>query len=338
MVETGLLAHSLGIQLHNREFATLMARGTPLPASRTERLRTTGALRRTDFRQAIRIPVVQGERRRADRNHEVGVVLIRARDLRADLPEGAEVEVTFTVAAGLDVSVAAPGVRVRAEFDFSPPRAQAPEVVEILLVEAQERLDELRASGSPEAARGLAALESSNAMGIAWEEMVAARADPSAAWRAEERLRDIQSWLDDIEDAVGITRQVHDLRELIGEAERLCVAHGGSKERLQLAALTVRARAAIRNQDPAAVRTQTERAVELVVELERRAPDWPVKLFYAALGSVPASGEATRLITEGDRAVRAGDMRALAAVNQRLLRLCAPRPRAEMAGSIGVAR
>ena len=347
-VEAGdvLLTHSLGIQLHDREFAALLAKGTPLPKTRTEKFATAEPLRRADTTKAIRIPLVQGERRRADRNNEVGVLQIRARDLRIDLPRGSEVEVTFTVTRSNVLSVFADvpllDMQVEAEFDFSQLRAPAPEVLEVLLVETQQRLDGVRAGvargGSPEATRGLTELDQENAVGVAREQVLAARVDPSAAKYAEERLRDIEAQLDDIEDAMGLTKQVQELQDLLNEVERAVDSHGSPTDRQELAVLAERARNAIREQDAVAVRAQTARAVELLVEMERRAPDWPVKLFYAVQGSAPTNAEATRLIGEGERAVRAGDMRALAAVNQKLLRLCAPQQRADLTSNIGVVR
>ncbi len=76
----------------------------------------------------------------------------------------------------------------------------------------------------------------------------------------------------------------------------------------------------------------------LLVELERRSPDWPVKLFYAVQTRVPPSGEVDRLVRDGHRAVRAGDMRALEDVNQQLMRMVPPEKQAEVTGNIGVVR
>jgi molecular chaperone DnaK len=274
---------------------------------------------------------VQGEHRRADRNNEVGALQIRSRDLRVDLPKGSKVDITFTVTKSnvlkvfADVPLA--DIQLEAEFDFSQLRAQAPEVLEVLLVEAQQRLDRLRAKVARE-----------NAIGIAREQVLAAKVDLGAAKYAEERLRDIQAQLDDVEDAIGLSGQAQELQDLLNEAGRLVDSYGSPSDRRELEALTVRAEDAIRDQDAAAVRVQTDRVFALLVELERRSPDWPVKLFYAVQTRVPPSGEVDRLVRDGHRAVRAGDMRALEDVNQQLMRMVPPEKQAEVTGNIGVVR
>ena len=340
------LTHSLGIQLHDGEFEPMVRKGAPLPKTCTQSFATAEALRRGDTRKTIRIPLVQGERRRAERNEEVGVLQIRARDLRFDLPKGAKVELTFTVTKSNVLSVFAEvpmaDIQLEAEFDFSQLRTQAPEVLEVLLVETQQRMDGLRAGvergASPEAERGLAELDEENAIGVAREQVLAAKVDPGAAKYAEERLREIQARLDDIEDAAGFTTQAQELQDLLNETAELVDRHGSPGDRQEFAVLTARAEDAIRDQDAAAIRTQTDRTIELLVAMERRAPDWPVKLFYAVQTRVSSSSEADRLVQEGNRAVRAGDMRALRTVNQQLIRLCPPIEQATLTGNIGVVR
>jgi molecular chaperone DnaK len=203
-------------------------------------------------------------------------------------------------------------------------------------------MDGLRAGvargGSPEAERGLAELDGENAIGIAREQVFAAKVDPGAAKYAEERLRDIQAQLDDIEDAVGMAEQAQELQDLLNETEELVGQYGSPADRKDFEVLAARARDAIQDQDAAAIRTQTDRVVELLVAMERRAPDWPVKLFYAVQSRVSPSGEVDRLLRDGHRAVRAGDMRALRDVNQQLIRLCPPAEQAGLTGNIGVVR
>ena len=43
----------------------------------------------------LRIPVVQGERKRGDRNRLVGMRRVQPKDVRFDLPAGTEVEITI---------------------------------------------------------------------------------------------------------------------------------------------------------------------------------------------------------------------------------------------------
>lgn len=340
------LGHSLGIQLHDGTFAPLLPKGTPLPKSHTESFVTAAALRRADTREIIRIPLVQGERRRGDRNEEVGMLVIRPRDLRLDLPQGTEVEVTFTantsnlLTAVADVPLLE--TQFEADIDFSGTRAPAQEVLEVLLVDTRERMARLRpevaVAGSPDAVRLLEKLDQEDALEIAREQVRAAGVDPSAAKYAEDRLRGIQADLDDIEDAIQLAELVQELQDLLNEAERLTDRAGTPADRRELATMTARARDAIRSAQAAAVRTQKDRVIEFLIELERRSPDWPMKAFYGLSHQVPHTPGTEKLIRDGNRAIATGDLRALTEVNRQLVRQLPPEKQADQTGHIGLER
>lgn len=339
-----ILGHSLGIQLHDGVFAPLLPKGSPLPKSATECFITAAALRRTHMRELIRIPLVQGERRRAERNQQVGMLVIRPRDLSFDLPRGSEVEVTFTATTSNLLTAVADvpllDAQFEADIDFSGTRAPAQEVLEVMLVDVQQRMDTLRpeAIGSPDAQRLLDKLDQEDAMGIVREQVRAAGVDPSAAKYAEDRLRDVQADLDDIEDTLRFAELAQDLQDLMNDAERLVDQVGSRADRQELATLTGRARNAIRSQEAAAVRSETDQLVEFVVELERRSPDWPVKVFYFLVRRVPPSAAADALTNEGKRAAATGDLRAVTSVNHRMVDLIPPEERETRLGDIGLER
>ncbi|GGK22607.1 hypothetical protein GCM10011583_63190 [Streptomyces camponoticapitis] len=323
------LAHSLGIQLAEQVFAPMLRKGATLPTSVREVFRTSAALHRSDADAAIRIPVIQGERSRADRNRGVGLLEIRPRDIRIDLPAGSEVEVTVEVDASSMVTVIADVPLVQAQFEaeinLDYIRAKDPEELRDILDEAEGRLAALRGfvadAGSADAERRLAKLDEERSVRTAREQVDASAVDNGAAATAEERLRDLQAELDDIADAVGLPGLVRDLRSALAEAEELVRQQGETADRQELAAIQSRADEAINAQDSVAVRGLIDRTGSLLFELERRSPDWSVKLFYTLQEMLRASGQAGPLIQEGHRAIAANDRQGLDAVNQRLYRL-----------------
>ncbi|MFC6529684.1 Hsp70 family protein [Nonomuraea rubra] len=298
-------------------------------------------MRRSDAEAAIRIPVLQGERSRGDRNREVGMLEIRPVDVTIDLPAGTEVEVTFEVDESSLVTVVAdvPLVQTQfeAEINLSDVLTPDPEKLQTLLAETEQRLDSLRASaqGSSDASRRLAKIESEGTVTTAREQVQAARVDGGAAATAEERLRELGAELDDVEDAVKLPALVEELEGLLAETERLVNAVGDTADRQELAGLRQRSREAIQAQDSAAVRAQIDRAYLLLMELERRGPDWPVKLFQALRDALEPAGQAGALIREGMQAIADGDQRALEGVNQRLIRML---PKNEQDKIIGLVR
>ncbi len=335
------LAHSLGIQLADRAFAPMLRKGVTLPTSVREVFHTAAALRRSDTDAVIRIPVLQGERSRGERNRVVGQLEIRPKDVTIDLPPGTEVEVTFEVDASSLVTVVADVPLVQTQFEgeinLNDVRTPDAEVLETLLDETERRLDTLRASsgGSADVAGRLARIEAEGTITTAREQVRAARVDVGAAATAEERLRELQAELDDVEDAALLPALAEELEGLLDEADRLVDALGDAADRAELAGLRGRSREAIRARDITAVRAQIDRAGRLLVELERRSPDWPFTLFQGLRDMLEPTGRAQALIKEGERAIAAGDRQGLDGVNQRMIRML---PKGEQDKIIGLVR
>ncbi|MBM7788354.1 Hsp70 family protein [Tenggerimyces flavus] len=335
------LTHSLGIQLADRGFSPILRKGAVVPTQARETFRTAQALHRRDDEAVIRIPVVQGERPRADRNRLVGTLEIRPVDVRLDLPAGTEVEVTFEVDASNLVTVVADVPLIQAQFeaeiDLDSIRTPTAESLHQQLAEAERRLDEARASDDlPEVRERLAKLEAEGTLTTVREQVRAASTDAGAAATAEDRLRDLHAQLDDVGDAAKLPPLVRQLLELLDEASALAARTNAARDDQELAQLREQAQRAIDEQDLRAVQVQIERTTAFLVRLESRQPGWPSRLFYGITeqpGLLPPTREADDLVREGNQAISAGDERALERVNQRLVRLI---PQDEQSKIIGL--
>lgn len=327
-----VLTHSLGIRMADRAFAPMLRKGTTLPARTREVFRTSQALRRNDAEAVVRIPVVEGERSRGDRNRQVGMLEIRPRDVRIDLPAGSEVEVTFEIDESRIVTVVADvplvGEQFEAEVDLGDVRAPDADALAAVLAAAEQRLKSLRASaeatGAPDARRRLARLDEERTVETAREQVQAARVDVGAAATGEQRLRELHADLDDIEDVVALPALHRELRETVAECSDLVDRVGDSGDRKELSEVARRAEEVIAGEEPAAVRVQLERAQALCIALQRRTPDWNLRVFdYIRIrrADLRPADRAEALIREGEQAVAAGDERALGGVIQRLIRL-----------------
>ncbi|WP_433796972.1 Hsp70 family protein [Actinoplanes sp. CA-252034] len=333
------LAHSLGIQLADKAFAPLVRKGATLPTREREVFRTSTPLNRSDTDAVIRIPVVQGERPRGDRNRQVGMLEIRPKDVRIDLPAGSEVEVTFEVDTSSLVTVIADVPLIQTQFEaeiaLDDVRTPDPVVLTAMLDDAERRMAHLRgavASGDSDDARDrLAALDREGTMTGAREQVQASGVDAGAAATAEDRLRNVQAELDVIEDAVGLPELIQQLREALSAADELAA---DDADRREVGELRRRSQTAIDARDRAAIQAQLERVHDFLMEVERRAPDWPVKVFFMLCvehEKIGISAQADVLIAQGRQAIAGQDPRALDAVNQRLVRLLP----VEVAGKIG---
>jgi molecular chaperone DnaK len=87
------LSRSVGIACADDTTQVYFPRGTPLPARRTFIHHTIKAVAARSDDDALAIPVVEGESRRAHRNRLIGVLQLRG--CQHDLPAGSRVEVTL---------------------------------------------------------------------------------------------------------------------------------------------------------------------------------------------------------------------------------------------------
>jgi molecular chaperone DnaK len=91
------LAQSVGVMLADNSVRWYLRKGAVLPARNTVTHATTVPLQKGRSGVAIRVPLVQGESERADRNSIIGALCIEAEGISRDLPAGSEIEVTLTV-------------------------------------------------------------------------------------------------------------------------------------------------------------------------------------------------------------------------------------------------
>jgi molecular chaperone DnaK len=326
-----VLTHSLGIGEDDGRFAPIVRRGASLPAEGHDRYRTTIALTRDDPDAFIRIPLLEGEDPEAKNNKEVGEVTFRRGDLRYDLPQGSEVEVTYEVRKIGHAKAIVETMGVEFEADVRLVGAQ-PEHAELV---AELRGLEQRAAAVAEGVRESGATGAQTVLRELSDEMEPLRTkvdhaatDVSTGLECAQRLRDLQARLDRIErEAVEAPRLMLELGDALKECEGLLRRGGGSAERHELQRLRGRANQAMQNADIAELERLLEQAGELYVELKRSTGELEYEAFeeLSRLGHVMTPrDEARAAIAEGRRAVAARDRDALADVLQRLYEMLPP--------------
>jgi molecular chaperone DnaK len=238
--------------------------------------RTSAALRRDASGAVLSIPVVEGESGRADRNRRVGVLEVRATDLRRDLPACTEVEVTIEIDDSRLVTVVADvpvaDDQFEAAIDLGRTVAPTPQELEAELAAAEHRYRTLRpaaeTSGSPAARRILDVLDEHRSPETARQMVAAARVDLGAAAAADESLRSLQALLDDLEDEVELPRTVGSLESLLTDTESLANRFGGTADRHELATLRTKAAA---EPNRATANALADRAEDLYWSMRQRA-------------------------------------------------------------------
>ncbi len=332
-----VLTGTLGIGRADGTFDPLLRKGTTLPAMVTKIYRTTIALHRSEPDAVIRIPLLEGERARAERNTRVGLLEIRPRDVRIDLPAESEVEVTFEIeASSREALVTAHIPLVQQQFEATINRTEllAPEHPELVdrLQGLEQRVHHLQEQAedayAEQARERLDTLSEHKPLVQLRREVDAAAVDTGAAVTSDRRIRDLEAQLDDIEEAIEIPGLERRLWDLLGACEDIIQQVGGSpSDRRELDNLRSRASALGTDATPADLRRLAKRAEQFQVELLRRTDQWVYLVFNALVemrDQMYSRRQADDVILAGRRAVAAGDAEALSGVNERLRRLLPP--------------
>jgi molecular chaperone DnaK (HSP70) len=107
---------TIGIELEDGTVAPIIRKGQPLPARGEHDRRTAVALRAGHPEDRIRIPVVEGEHPRFERNRLIGELIIKGSDVRKDLPAGSLIEVTLKLDTPLKIEFSVYVPRLDEEF------------------------------------------------------------------------------------------------------------------------------------------------------------------------------------------------------------------------------
>jgi len=110
VVDEQPLTNSIGVALADNVYLRFFEKGGGLPLKATKDLRVAQLIRKGNAGDLFRVPIVEGEHYRADRNRLINTLAVDSGELLRDLPAGSEVEVTLRIdeSRQLTVSVYVP--------------------------------------------------------------------------------------------------------------------------------------------------------------------------------------------------------------------------------------
>jgi molecular chaperone DnaK len=332
------LTQSVGIGLEGNQVEWLMEKGTALPARRRVTLRTAVAIRRGQEGGMIRIPVLEGEHARADRNRRIGRLEVEAHRVSRDVPEGSEVEVTIEIDTSRLVVARAYVPILDEEFEhaINLQTESVPQHTELVresqlefhrLAAVRERQYDIRSSV---AELLLQRIEDERMVEDVESLVDAARVDPDAATTAGKRLLDLRAAIDEIEDVLEWPDLVRMAASLTVAVKDIVESNGNDADRQALASYEAGVRNAMDSHDPDLLRLRMEEMRSLARRALDRRGAWQQLIFddlrqrRADMGNSP---RAERLIAEGQQAAERGDFEALRNVNRQMADLLpAPPP------------
>lgn len=280
------LINSMGIALANNEYDKLFEKGRGLPLKATRDYRTIHPIRQSRAEDVFRIPVVEGENEKADRNRLNGALEIRGDMVRRDLPAGSEVEVTLKMDESRILTVVAYVPLLDEEFAakiemkrHQPNPEQLTKDYEAEMKRFCEVKSKAAATGGETAERLVEEVEASPLAQDVKETLAAAKADPTAALQGEKRLLELKLKLDEAADALEWPALVAESRDWLGYLEKVAVQHGGSQQKHKSDDLAAEVEEIIRDHKPDRLRKKIEQIARLYHEIVMAQPGWWVYQF-----------------------------------------------------------
>lgn len=322
------LIHSLGIALANNDVQTFFEKGKALPAKRRNVHRTAIEVRRGQDKDLLRIPVIEGENRRADRNRLIGTLKIAAADIRRDVPAGSEVEITINVDQSRIVTTKAYVPLLDEEFEQVIKLEGSMTVdrsdLEDGIAREKKRLDDMRRKAheidDPKAKSLLDRIEAERIEQDIETSFSASRVDRDAADKCQKRLLDLKLALDEIEDALEWPTLAGEAEDELGRVRALVENHGSFSDKQRFASLERETQRAVSSRDADLLRRKRDDLSSLKFRILRELPEWWVGLLQDLEDYRPQMRDqvqADRLFAQGYRAINDNDVQSLkSAVNQ----------------------
>jgi molecular chaperone DnaK len=283
VVDEQSLPNSVGLSLANNEYDKLFEKGRSLPMRVSRDYRTVHTLRQGQTGEFLRIPVIEGELERADRNPLVGFLEIEAKNIRRDLPAGSEVQVTLVMDESRIIAVKAYVPLLDEDFEKAlDPITKNPEP--LLLKEEynaeMKRFAEAKEKAGAESVEELVQrVEASPLMGEVKASVDAAQSDPEAAAKCEKQLLELKLKLDEVADALEWPALVTEVRDWLKHLDSVVDQHGSKAQRDKAVQLHGQTQDLVAKRHMDRLRKKLEQIQQLFWELVSAQPGFWVDQF-----------------------------------------------------------
>jgi molecular chaperone DnaK len=325
-------ANSIGIGLKGGGVAWYVRKGERLPMRRLIDHYSAVALRSGREEDVLRIPLIEGESERAERNYHVGEVTIRGSDLHRDLMMGDPLDITLRMDTSGTITIE---VYLRHQEQDLPtatfqPRSGHASLEELRqdIQRERDRLAKIRKeaqrTGDVDAEAAIARIVDEQ-LGEHLEKLLArAGTDPDVDVELDRRVREFASVIDLAEDALEWPAVVDAAREALGDTQKVVHAYGDLDDRNCLADLTAGLDQAVQVKDPQLIRRQTEELDSLYFRVLDRQIGFHIgrlDRLEERVDEMRDPAQARRLVAQGRQAIKSGDTDALKATLRQLLSL-----------------
>ena len=315
--------NSLGVELLNNEFASLINKGTPLPARKTEIFHTSQKLNRGDSGEILSIPIYEGENPKADRNRLQGKLTVPSTGIRRDLPAGSEVEMTLMMDKSRIIRARAYITMLDEEFEVViESENRTPDVAHLQreLRKEKKRLGELAAKVDDSET-----IETQHAKVSELEELVeTAQTDPDAANKAETRILEMKADLDKLEAKSKWPQMVEEARSELDNLDNIISRVGNNEHKERAKKLRQDVEELIEKHNEHRLPKKTEQVKNLFIEIVVSRDEFWVSQFHnlsKRQSQMSDQSMASRLIEQGKGCIQLGDIQTLRQVVGQLMSL-----------------
>jgi molecular chaperone DnaK len=328
--------NSVAVALANNETEVFFKKGEPYPATKTIRdFHTAHTLRKGESSEVLRVPVVEGENEKADRNRKLGELVIKGTEIRRDVPVGSEIEITLHAKGPGTLLAKAYVPLLDEEFEASIDyNSRSPDHKDLRRDYEREisRMESLREKAD-EAADDKAGELLDEVTNIDDIEVLidAAKADPDAANKAEKRLLELKIKLDRAEDALKWPALVTEANKTLDEVDALIEDHGTPAHQERADKLREQIDELVEQKRTEPLRKKIEQVFELHREILFEQPGFWLGFFNQLVeqrAKMKDQQVAERLINQGRQFIGSGNVQGLRNVVAQLLGLL-PREVAE---------
>ena len=319
-IDNQTVINSLGVKLLNNEFASLISKGTPLPARKTDIFRTSQKFNRGDSGEILSILIYEGENPKADRNRLQGKLTIPSTAIRRNLPAGSEVEVTLMMDESRTIRAQAYITMLDEDFEVvieSENRTPDVAYLKCELRKEKKRLGELAAkAGDSET------IETQHAKVSELEELVeTAQTDPDAANKAETCILEMKANLDELEAKSKWPQIVEQARSELDKLDHVISQCGNNEHKERAKELRQEVEGLIQKHNEHRLPNKTKQVISLYHDvLLSQDAFWVFQFHNLSKRQSQMSDQsmASRLIVQGRSCIQRGDIQTLRQVTCQL--------------------
>jgi len=346
------MIHSIGVAMANNEMDIFIEKGEPLPVTKRMVHKTVELCKNGQNGKAIKIPVVEGEYKRADRNRLIGNLEISATKIKRDLPAGSEVEITIEIDESRLVTTSAYIPFLDQTFSgvlALEMTTQKQEDLKAGLEEEKQRLEDIRkdtsVSSNSDVQNMLKKIEDEKIFSQTENLVNAAAGNQENLIPGQNRLLDLKASIDEIEDALAWPKAVQEANNSLVDTQDIVDKHGTVEDKKTFAIIKSEVQKAINNnmgtpeQRCHILKQRLDTLGSFRAEIVLRFPDiWIVWLredLPTQKDLMTDQRQADDLFAQGERAINSGDIEGLKSAVRQLFRLLPPERRPKIGGYDG---